>query len=233
MNLKCIVVEDSLIHKLAICKLIENHPKLELIDSFTHALEAIQKLKHTPVDLVFLDVEMPDFSGFDLIENLITKPQVIFTTSNPVHAVKAFEYEATDFLQKPFTVARFQAAVEKALKKQINTTTQDFYEDDQPYIFIKSNLVRYKVLISDIQYIEALGDYVKVFTKTQTYTVLSTMKSMEDQLLNDVFFRVHKSFIINLKKVSKIKGSEVVIDQKMIPISRHKKQELKSKFTES
>lgn len=232
MKLKCIVVEDSLIHKLAICKLIENHPKLELIDSFAHALEAMQKLKNTFVDLVFLDIEMPDFSGFDLIENLVHKPQIIFTTANPSHAVKAFDYEATDFLQKPFTVARFQAAVEKAIKKH-SSQTQEFFEDDLPYIFLKSNLVRHKVLISDIFFVEALGDYVKVFTKNQTFTVLSTMKAMEEQLSSDVFFRVHKSFIINLKKVSKIKGSEVVIEQKMIPISRHKKQELKTKFTES
>lgn len=233
MNLKCIVVEDSLIHKLAVCKLIENHPKLELIDSFTHALEAIQKLKHTPVDLVFLDIEMPDFNGFDLIENLITKPQVIFTTSNPAHAVKAFEYEATDFLQKPFTVTRFQAAVDKALKRHSSNKPQDFFTDDQPHIFIKSNLVRYKILTADILYLEALGDYVKVFTKNQTYTVLSTMKSFEEQLSNEIFFRVHKSYIINLKKVSKITGSDVIIEQKSIPISRHKKQELKGKFKES
>lgn len=230
MKLRCVVVEDSIIHKLAICKLIENHTNLELVASYSHAFEANQNLKTKTVDLIFLDVEMPDFSGFDLVENLVCKPQIIFTTANANHAVKAFDYEATDFLQKPFTSTRFQMAVEKALRRQSITIAEQM-NDDQPHIFIKSNLVRHKINLSDILFVEALGDYVKVVTKTQSFTVLSTMKSMEDQLHQTNFFRIHKSFIVNLSKVTKVKGGELSIDQKIIPISRNKKNELKIKLS--
>ncbi|HRV55292.1 MAG TPA: response regulator, partial [Mangrovimonas sp.] len=152
MTLNCVVVDDSAIQRLSIVKLIETHPSLNLIAEYSSALETKNGLNTHKVDLIFLDIEMPVLNGFELLDVLNNKPQIIFVTGKTEYAFKAFNYDATDYLQKPITKERFNAAVEKAL--EYHKLKMDFNEEEGEHIFVKSNLKKRKVYINDIKWIE-------------------------------------------------------------------------------
>jgi DNA-binding LytR/AlgR family response regulator len=167
---------------------------------------------------------MPVISGFDFLDGLKTKPQIIFITSKAEYAMKAFDYDATDYLQKPIAIDRFNASVKRALDLQL--LRSETHEEDGDHIFIKSNLKKLKIFTSKIKWIEAFGDYVKVVTEDDTNLVLSTMKSFEKDLSKDKFVRVHKSYIINIDKVERFNSRFAEIGITKIPLSRHKKEDL-------
>jgi DNA-binding LytR/AlgR family response regulator len=166
---------------------------------------------------------MPIITGFDLLESLDKSPQVILITGKPDYALKAFEYDVTDYLHKPITMARFDASVKRAVAKyeQVNRVLED-----EDHIFVKSNLKKRKVILNDIKWIEALGDYIKLVTDEANIVILSTMKSFEKQLPEDKFLRIHKSYIVNLEKVEKFNSKNVEVSGRSIPLSRNKKTEL-------
>lgn len=224
MKLSCVIVDDSSIQRMIINKLVTNHQNLNLIGEFSNAVETKNFLSYNNVDLVFLDIEMPILNGFDFLDTLKTKPQVIFISSKPEYAVKAFDYEATDYIQKPINATRFDAAVKRALNKQLLLIEAPI--ENSEHIFIKSNLKNLKVFTSRIKYFEAYGDYVKVITDDENHLVLSTMKAFENNLPHDKFIRVHKSFIVNLNKVDKFNSKFIEIGAVKIPLSRTKKEEL-------
>lgn len=224
MKLSCVIVDDSSIQRMIINKLVTNHQNLNLVGEFSNAVETKNFLSYNNVDLVFLDIEMPVLNGFDFLDTLKTKPQVIFITSKPEYAVKAFDYEATDYIQKPINATRFDAAVKRALNKQLLLIEAPI--ENSEHIFIKSNLKNLKVFTSRIKYFEAYGDYVKVITDDENHLVLSTMKAFENNLPHDKFIRVHKSFIVNLNKVDKFNSKFIEIGAVKIPLSRTKKEEL-------
>lgn len=225
MILKCIIVEDSAIQRALLNKLVSNSNYLNCVGEFSNALEANNFLTNQQVDLIFLDVELPFISGFDLLDGMKNKPQIIFVTGKADYAMKAFDYDATDYLQKPINQIRFGIAVNKALNKQ--SSLQFSANEFGQYIIIKSNLKSHKVLIDSIKWIEALGDYIKVITDEHHYIVLKTMKAFESELPINQFLRVHKSYIINLKRVKKYTSKFAEVDKNMIPLSRTIKQKLK------
>lgn len=226
MKLNCIVVDDSSIQRALVTKLVDSHPNLFLIGEFSNAVEAKSCLDTMVVDLLFLDIEMPIISGFNLLDGLKNKPQTIFITSKAEYAVKAFDYDATDYLQKPITKERFIIAVKRAL--DMHSLRKDNIEEEveNDHIFIKSNLKKLKIYTAKIKWIEAYGDYVKVITEDEIHLVLSTMKSFDQELSKDKFIRVHKSFIINLDKVEKFNSKFAEIGATKIPLSRNKKEDL-------
>ncbi len=224
MKLNCVVVDDSSLQRMVIAKLVNNHPNLHLVGDFSNAIEAKNCLTVNPVDLIFLDVEMPVISGFDFIDGMRIKPQIIFITSKAEYALKAFEYDATDYLQKPIILERFNASVKRAL--DLHMLRLDNNDEEGEHIFIKSNLKKLKVYTNKIKWIEAFGDYVKVVTEEDTNLVLSTMKSFEKDLSRDKFIRVHKSFIINIDKVERFNSKFAEIGVTKIPLSRNKKDDL-------
>lgn len=224
MKLNCVVVDDSSIQRMIITKLVNNHPNLHLIGDFSNAIEARGCMSVNNVDLIFLDIEMPVINGFDFLDGLKVKPQIIFITSKAEYAVKAFDYDATDYLQKPITVERFNSSVKRAI--DLYLLKSEIHEEDGEYIFIKSNLKKLKIFTSKIKWIEAFGDYVKVITENDSNLVLSTMKSFENDLPKDKFVRVHKSFIINIDKVERFNSRFAEIGVTKIPLSRHKKEDL-------
>jgi two-component system, LytTR family, response regulator len=221
MKLNCVVVDDSSLQRMVIAKLVNNHPNLHLVGDFSNAIEAKNCFT---VDLIFLDVEMPVISGFDFIDGMRVKPQIIFITSKAEYALKAFEYDATDYLQKPIVLERFNASVKRAL--DLHMLRLDNSDEEGEHIFIKSNLKKLKVYTNKIKWIEAFGDYVKVVTEEDTNLVLSTMKSFEADLSKDKFIRVHKSFIINIDKVERFNSKFAEIGVTKIPLSRNKKDDL-------
>ena len=224
MKLNCVVVDDSSIQRMIIAKLVNNHPNLHLIGDFSNAIEARGSMSVNNVDLIFLDIEMPVINGFDFLDGLKTKPQIIFITSKAEYAMKAFDYDATDYLQKPIALDRFNASVKRAIDMHLLRTETS--EDEGDYIFIKSNLKKLKIFTSKIKWIEAFGDYVKVVTEEDSNLVLSTMKSFEKDLSQDKFIRVHKSYIINIDKVERFNSRFAEIGITKIPLSRHKKEAL-------
>jgi DNA-binding LytR/AlgR family response regulator len=224
MKLNCIVVDDSAVQRITITKLVNDSKLLNLVGDFANALEAKNCINNNTIDLIFLDVEMPLINGFDLLDGLKSKPQIVFITSKADYALKAFDYEATDFLQKPISKERFLKAVKKA--SELHILRNETHEELGESIVIKSNLKKLKIYLSKIKWIEAYGDYVKVVTDDETHLVLSTMKGFEKELPEGKFIRVHKSFIINLSRVEKFNNKFIEIGTTKIPLSRNKKEEI-------
>lgn len=223
--LKCAVVDDSSLQRLSIVKLIKDHPNLKLVAEYNNAIETKNGLLDTEVDLIFLDIEMPILTGFELLDDLPNKPQIIFVTGKTKYAFKAFDYDAVDYIHKPVNKERFNNAVTKAINLY-NLKTNGTPIEDENFIFVKSNLKNRKVFLNKLKYIEALGDYVKFVTEKDTFVVLATMKSFEEQLPHNQFLRIHKSYIVNLEKVERYNSKNIEIDKQQIPLSRHKKSNL-------
>jgi DNA-binding LytR/AlgR family response regulator len=206
---------------MSIVKLVKQHPALNLIAEYSSAIDTKKGLNNIEVDLIFLDIEMPIVSGFELLDVLKNKPQIIFVTGKTEYAFKAFDYDATDYLQKPITSDRFNLGVQKALEYHRLKFESSPIEEE--YIFIKSNLKKRKVLVNSILWIEALGDYIKLITQEENYVILSTMKAFEKEVEQYSFLRIHKSYIVNLKKIKRFNSKFVEINSENIPLSRNKK----------
>ena len=222
--LKSAIVDDSTLQRLSIVKLIENHPSLDLVAEYNNAIEAKLGLANNEIDLVFLDIEMPILSGFDLLDDLTHKPQIIFVTGKTKYAFKAFDYDAVDYLRKPISKERFLNAVHKAITNYKLKHDDGF--DDEDFIFVKSNLKKRKVFLNELMYIEALGDYVKLVTEHDSLVVLSTMKAFEALLPSDRFLRIHKSYIVNLDKVQRYNSKVIELETTQLPLSRNRKADL-------
>jgi DNA-binding LytR/AlgR family response regulator len=229
MTLNCIIVDDNSTQRLATLRLINNHPSLNLIGKFASALEAKKFLLTNSIDLIIMDVNLPALDGFELLDTYdenseLKVPYVIITSEDTSHAFKAFEYNVVDYLTKPTTKARFNEAVSKTvLQAKMKENFQDYGGE---HIFVKSNLKKRKIYINEIKWIEALGDYVKLITNNKNFVILSTMKAFENELPKGLFLRIHKSYIVNLKKVERYDSRHVEIEKMKIPLSRTRKTQL-------
>ena len=231
--MKCITIDDEEIARVIIEKLISNNKNLNLVNSFNNPIEALKYLNQNSVDLIFLDIYMPAFSGFDLLQTLKNPPKVILTSSHTNFALEAFEYNCVvDYLEKPITQIRLDKAVEKA---KLFSDTQNVFKDlplttvineskTELYVNIYKRLV--KISFDSINLIEAKGDYILIKTVKENYTVHSTLKKVEDKLPEALFLKVHRSFIINIKKIVDIEDSSVLIGKNVVPVSRSSKPEL-------
>ncbi|AEV33362.1 response regulator of the LytR/AlgR family [Owenweeksia hongkongensis DSM 17368] len=225
--LKCIIVDDDPLSREALRHSIGRHSDLRLEGSYHNALEAKMALAKKDLDLVFLDIEMPEMTGFELLNSYKNIPQVVLVTSNKDHAFEAFRYDVTDFISKPIDHSRFEQAVERVLRYS-QSMPQRVEEHN---LVIKSDGVLVKINAGDIDYVEAMGDYIKVVLADSNYVVHSTMKAFITQL-PDAFLRVHKSYIVNLDKVLEIDDSYLVGEYFNLPVSRSYKNDVKTKFKE-
>jgi DNA-binding LytR/AlgR family response regulator len=232
--MNCLIIDDESAARAIVEQLCKNEGTLTVIDQFSNAIQAIKYLNQNEVDLIFLDIHMPDFTGFDLIQTLKNPPKIILTTSDAKFAIDAFEYECiVDYLVKPITLPRFQKAIEKAKKFTIKKSGQDNSsvsnddtkeEESQLYINIDRRLI--KIEIPSIYLVEAKGDYILIKTDTKNYTVHSTLKKIEEKLPKDLFLKVHRSYIINLKRIIDIEDNSVLIAKDVVPVSRSNRSEL-------
>ena len=230
-KLRSIIVDDSAVQRLAVSKLVASHPDLELIIQYKDGFEAQKKVNSKDIDLIFLDVEMPILDGFEFIESMENPPQIILITGKPEYALKAFDYNVTDYLLKPITKDRFEGAIKKALARAGENSDAKIKDED--HIFVNSSLKKVKVVINEIKWIEGLGDYVKVVTEDANILVLSTMKAFITKLPEENFLRIHKSYIVNLSKVQQFSSALVEVGGQQIPLSRHKKIALEEALTNS
>ena len=225
MLLNYIIVGPNSLQRLHLSQLLKKIKPLQFKAEFFNPLEAQNFLNYTPVDLIFLSVDLPVYNGFDFITKLKDPMEIILLTDNPKDALKAFELNLSDCISPPYTLSRLENSVARILenlklKGQNNSLTEHAIE-------IKHNLKNEKVYTNNIKWVEAMGDYVKIITETKKYLVLSTMKDFLTKLPEKQFVRVHKSFIINLKKVSHYSASTAHIEGVDIPISRNQKKQFR------
>lgn len=228
MTLTCIIVEDEPMSRKALERLCHQHASLDLLMSFDNAEAALDFLSGQEVDLIWLDVEMPGLNGFGLLEQLPSLPSVVLTSTKIEYAFDAFQHQVTDYLKKPITLPRFNLAVEKVLDLHSRTKSAATTASRQE-IYIKSDGRYIRLPFETISYIENFGDYVKIFTPSQTHVVYTTMKYLEEKL-GTQFLRVHRSYIVHLDKIVDIEENTLVISNKVIPISRANKPELMNRL---
>ncbi|MGL4596395.1 MAG: LytR/AlgR family response regulator transcription factor [Bacteroidia bacterium] len=223
--MKCLVIDDDEIACRTVQHCIERTDFLTYSGSCGTVGEALKVIRSTAIDLIFLDVELPEMSGLEFLRTFKDIPQIILITGKKEYAAEAFDYDVTDFLLKPIEYPRFLKAAMKA--QSIQGNMQVHQDDGEDAIFIKkesSRLVRLSA--KDILWIEALADYVIINTKEGRHTVLSTMKSIESRLPAKDFIRIHRSYIIRLDKISEIEENAVNMGGKTLPVSRSHKEDL-------
>ncbi len=223
--MNCIIVDDNKLARKALKLLVEEINFLELKHECDNAMSAFNILKEEAIDLVFLDIEMPEMTGLELMKNLDKRPIVIFCTAKEKYAVEAFELNVADYIVKPYTKARFMASVSRA-KEIFDSKQQNIETTEKDYIFIRSNSVLTKIKIDDIEYIQALGDYINIYVADKRHTIHMTLKGIEDKLPIDKFFRIHRSYLINLNKIDYIEKETAYIGKHPIPIVEQNKQAL-------
>lgn len=222
MKISCLIVDDEPLAQDVLNDYVKQAPQLELMGVCNNAIEALEKMKLNAVDLIFLDIQMPEITGIDFLRSLKDPPMVIFTTAYQNYAIEGFELNAIDYLLKPFSKDRFIKAVKKA--EELFKLKEDHSQKEDNYIFIKSDQKLQKVYYNDILYIEALADYVKIHTPDKRYITLQTMKNMESKLPDKFFKRVHRSYIVALDKIMTLVGSAVEVDGQKIPIGKNYKE---------
>jgi DNA-binding LytR/AlgR family response regulator len=228
--MNCIIIDDEEMARAIIAQFISKNTDLTIENEFSNALQAIKYLNQNDVDLIFLDIHMPDFTGFDFIQTIKNPPKVILVTSDKDFAIEAFEYDCiVDYLVKPITEDRFQKAIQKAKAYKINFNPKEsaaVAEDNINEFYVNIDRRLIKIEMASVNIVEAKGDYIHIKTEGKNYIVHSTLKKIEDKLPKDLFLKVHRSFIINTKKIIDIEDNSVLIAKDVIPVSRANRPEL-------
>lgn len=228
MKIKCAIIEDLKVAADYLTRCCEKSEQLEVKGHFPDVKSALEFLNTNTVDLLFLDVEMPGATGFELLDNIAYKPKVILTTSKEEYAYNAFQYNVADFLKKPFTYARFLEAVSK-ITNTANSATANTQQGN--HIFIKSDGKLVRLNNEDILFIESMGDYVKFVTREKKYVTYNTIKSLEEKINKECFMRIHRSYIINLLKIDDIRENDLFINGIEIPISKNLRADVLKRLT--
>jgi DNA-binding LytR/AlgR family response regulator len=225
MTYKCLIVDDEYMARLLLENYAQKLPNLEIVALCENAIEALEYLRREQIDLLFLDIQMPQLSGLELVSTLRQKPAIIFTTAYSEHAVEGFRLDAIDYLLKPFSFERFVQAVNKAInyisfQEQEKTTQKSDIQlfKETNHFFVKADGRLVKIKFDDIIYIEGLKEYVSIYTATDRIITLQSLKNLEEILPATQFIRIHKSYIAATDKIQSIVGNQVEIHKKMIPI---------------
>lgn len=228
MATRTLIVDDEPLAIKLLKSHVENVETLELVAECKNAMQAYEVLRSTPVDLMLMDIQMPQITGIDFLKSLSNPPKVIITTAYRNYALEGFELEVVDYLLKPIKFERFFKAISRYYQMVDNPVKVIEKEVAQPaedaFIYVKENKKVHKVKLNDILYIEGLGEYVKIITQTESYVTKNSLNNLESKLPEGDFIRAHKSFIISIKKVTAFTSVSVDIQEKEIPVSRTYKQ---------
>lgn len=225
-KIKCLAVDDEPLALSVLQKYIAAIEGLELLGSCANAVQALQMLQQHPVDLMFLDIQMPQIMGTDFIRTLKKSPKIIFTTAYRKYAVEGFELDAVDYLLKPISFERFLKAVNKVLQTDMQApdsafhTTDIISESSNSCLYVRADRKMVKVLLNDILYIEGLSDYIKIITTAKTIVTKHLLSSLDETLPKDAFIRIHRSFIIAINKIDSFNADTIQIGKKELPIGR-------------
>jgi two-component system, LytTR family, response regulator len=243
MKLTCLILDDEEIAINHLSKYINKIPYLDLIACFTNPKQAIDYLQENEVDLIFLDIQMPnnELDGIDFLNIMGNRYNYIFTTAHPEYALKSYEYNALDYLHKPFSFERFANAISKVYDKFIDKNTKNIKiktispQEPQPiitsksedYVFIKTDNRMQKVNFAEILFVEGLGNYVTIHTTKGKFVTLLNVKDLEENLPSEMFMRVHRSYIISLGKIEFVEGNQIFLDKDTsIPLGETYKNQL-------
>jgi DNA-binding LytR/AlgR family response regulator len=227
MILKCLIADDEPLAHTLLANYISRLKTLSVVGNAYNAFEVMDFLSENDVDILFLDINMPDMTGLEMLKTLSNPPMVILTTAYSEHSLEAFDLGVMDYLLKPIKFDRFLKAVNRILDlKKSNRDPSVFsseiaekMEKSTPdFMFIKDGTTNYKINFNDLLYIQAYGNFAKIHLLSQTLVVSMTMKQLEEDLPETLFTRVHKSYIVNIQKVSKIEGNFVFIEKVVVPI---------------
>lgn len=230
MKIKCLAVDDEPLALRVIESHIEKLSDVELVAKCSNAIQAFEVLKNKPVDLVFLDIQMPELTGIEFLKSLKDPPLIIFTTAYRNYAIEAFDLDVLDYLLKPISFDRFLKAINKYYDRRegkITEAPKNLNVDNRQqkdHIFVKKNKTMVKVPFNEICYIESMKDYVKIHTTGETHFVKHQISALEEELPDDRFLRVHKSFIVPVDKISTISPTSIGIGEDKIPIGRNYKE---------
>ena len=242
MTTKCIIVDDEELARQLLEGYINKIPFLELAASCKNSLEAMQVLQQEQIDLMFLDIQMPELTGIEFLQTLQKKPVVIFTTAYKEYALEGYELDVIDYMLKPISFERFLQGVNKALEylKLKKGARQQSPANDKPeagfqkekddFIILKADHKFHKVFHHDILYIEGLKEYVTFYTTDKKIIVLESLKKLEETLPSTKFMRIHKSYLINTGKVKTLYGNQVLIGEKYLPIGKSYAEEVKGRL---
>ena len=219
--MNCLIIDDNIIARTTLKHLVSQDASLKLIAECEDAEEAYKQILANDIDLLLLDIEMPGMSGIELVKSLRHKnPLIIFTTSKKDYAAEAFDLHVVDFITKPVTTIRFLQSIEIAKeiyksKKQ----SQDVEVNTDEAVFIRdSNIIR-RLKVDEILFVEAKGDYVRLFTSDKMFAIHSTLKTVEEKLPPAKFLKVHRSFIVQLSKIDSIEGGTLIINKQFVPVA--------------
>ncbi|PXY39782.1 DNA-binding response regulator [Flavobacterium cheongpyeongense] len=233
MKIKCLLIDDEPLAIKVLQNYFTNFTDFEVIGTFNNSLEALEFINTTPVDAVFLDINMPMMTGFELISLIKTKTRVIITTAFREFAAESYDLDVLDYLVKPIPLPRFIKCINKItteyhLKNNIRTETSK----GDSHIFIKVDKKMMKINIEEILFVEGMKEYIKIVTPDKTYITHKSLTAQSEELPNDKFMRIHKSYVIALNKVKSIEGNRIQILSYTIPIGRNYSKEVKNKILE-
>lgn len=226
-KMKCLIIDDEPLARFHLKELAGQIDFLSVEGTYATALEADAKVKESETDLLFLDINMPYLNGIDFLEQLENPPLCIFTTAYSEYALEGFRLQVVDYLLKPIAFNRFYQAVNKAQQQFIiNEKLKKNTPLDDPFLYVKQSDTFIKVSWVDILYIESMQNYTKLHFKDKSLVIHQTMKAIEESLPSEHFFRIHKSFLINIIHIDMISGGRLFINKTELPISRTRKEEL-------
>ena len=233
MNISCLIVEDEPLARSLLTDYVKKVPSLELVDVCSSPLAAMEILKQRKIDLLFLDIQMPEITGITLLKILQRKPLVILTTAYSEYALESYDFDVVDYLLKPITLERFLRAVDKVSQRIDSGHTfvapkeKSPLTESQDFIFVKDGTKLVKIRYADILYVEGLKDYVTIHTRQHKITSLQRLKVLEETLPSNKFIRIHNSFIVALDAIDAIHKGDVQIGAAMLPISDSYKKNFK------
>jgi len=222
LKLNCVIIEDEPLARNLMTEYVRKVPELNLLNAFSNPLEALEALRTLSVDLLFLDVQMPEITGISLLKVLKKRPLVVLTTAYSEYALEGYELDVADYLLKPITFERFLKSVDKIMQrleaepKAVITTSEN--SPSPTFVFVKDGTKLVKIQLDEILYVEGLKDYVTIHTTNQKITTLQRMKALEEQLPADKFIRIHNSYIVALNAIEVVQKNEVEIKGASLPI---------------
>src|SRR5688500_3002280 len=221
MKLNCVIVEDEPLARNLLVEYVRKVPSLNLVDACASPIAALEVLRNKPVDLLFLDIQMPELTGLSLLKVLQKRPLVILTTAYSEYALQGYELDVVDYLLKPITFERFLRALDKVTQRldgKKSPVDKPAAPVEQPFVFVKDGTKLVKVVFDDILYVEGLKDYVTIHLKNQKIVSLQRLKTLEEQLPTDKFIRIHNSFIVALKAIDVVHKNNIQVGNAQLPI---------------
>ena len=219
-KLNCLVVDDEPFSIEILQTYIEKVPGIHMHGKCKNAIEALSFIHENSIDVLFLDINMPEISGIQLLNSLVDPPLVVFTTAYPEYAIEGFNLDAVDYLLKPFGFERFLKAVDKIYKRIGEKKAVKNQSEDSGFIMVRADKRDYKVNLADIMFIQSNGDYLKITTIERSFLAHDTMQNILQLLPGNRFIRIHKSFIVSLEKIKYLEGNQVFIGAETIPIGK-------------